>query len=212
MEWIPVTGSGGGVTASNPLEGKVWNVLGDSLTEVNFHATKFYHQYIKEWDSMAQVNNYGSSGRNIITMSTMYTTMTDTVDYVTVFGGVNDFGQGQPLGTFGDTTSSSFYGACDVLFKGLLTKYPTKKIGYIAPHHQNGYFAETEIKKLETYVNAAIQVARYYAIPTLDLYHEGTVCPMVDAHKTLYTTDGLHFTTAGQERIAVQIRNFLKRL
>jgi lysophospholipase L1-like esterase len=109
------------------LKNKVWNALGDSITNGQ-GTTKQYHSYIKDWEQMALVRNYGVSGRKISGtngMAERYVDMDNTADLVTLLGGINDINDGAAaLGTFADRTVATFYGACHVLFSGLRAKYP----------------------------------------------------------------------------------------
>lgn len=212
-----------GTTGSPPpsvLEGKTWNVLGDSLSQPSgTYTSKSYYEFVKEWANMLQINNYGTGGSTIATpwspMSERYTSMSATADYITVLGGINDHGRSNtPLGVFTDTANTTFYGGCHVLFKGLLAKYPSKKVGYIAPHFQTTFFSEVNTYGLnqEAYMNAAIEVAKCYGLPVLDLFHEGGISVRVTEQKTLYTVDGLHLNLAGHEWIARKIHAWLLTL
>lgn len=53
----------------------------------------------------------------------------EDADIIGVFGGTNDFGHGDaPLGTFGDRTVYTFYGACHYLMNRLVERFPGKAI------------------------------------------------------------------------------------
>lgn len=208
-----------GSSVLSDFAGMMWNVLGDSITEKNSHATKHYYEYVKEWLGLGTINNYGSSGSTIssthLPMSSRYSTMDATADIITVFGGVNDHGKNSPMGVFSDTTNTTFYGALHVLCQGLIKKYPSKRIGFITPH-RTSHWDWTETNdigiKLEDYVNAIKEVCAYYSIPVLDMFHEGNMYVVISEQSTLYTTDGLHLNTKGQELLARKIKNFLNKL
>ncbi len=55
------------------------------------------------------------------------------LDIIFISGGTNDFGLSVPLGTLEDTEDISFYGALDVLCKGILYKYPLAKVVFVTP-------------------------------------------------------------------------------
>lgn len=204
------------VTELHPF--KILNVLGDSLTSVNATATKRYHDWIGDWLGI-KVNNYGISGSTVGNkhdpMSERYAAMDSNADVITVFGGTNDFGRNQPLGTMADRTNDTFYGAMHVLLTGLLNKYFDRKIGFISLHHfGTGYFAEKNSFGLikSDYVKATKEVCEYYSIPLLNLYHSGGFNLEVEAQKTLYSTDSLHFNNEGHKRLAKLIYEFILRL
>ena len=67
--------------------------------------------------------NYGISGTTLSTSGSSpstsfvsrYSTMSDDADLVIVMGGTNDVRQGVPLGSWGDTTTGTFYGDLFIL-------------------------------------------------------------------------------------------------
>jgi lysophospholipase L1-like esterase len=197
---------------------KKYNALGDSITEANGQATNKYYQHLLVWNNLSRVRQYGYSGRCIQKknasdtdcMSTMYASMDDDADLITVFGGTNDWHLSEyGLGLMGDTTNITFYGALDVLIKGLTAKYPTKTIAFFTPlqRTQSGSYPA---RNLEDYANAMIAVCRKYSIPCLDLYHDGGFCPAIQG--ATYSTDGLHPNNAGHLIIAKKMYSFLNSL
>ena len=65
-------------------------------------------------------------------------------DVIIVFGGTNDFSQGDaPLGSFTDRTCYSFYGTMHVLCNKLINRYPESTIIFITPLHR---FGDEQIK------------------------------------------------------------------
>ncbi|PGC72631.1 hypothetical protein COM25_22845 [Bacillus wiedmannii] len=200
-----------------PIYKKI-NFLGDSLTALNGFATKRYHDWIRDWLGV-EVKNYGISGSTVGNkynpMSERFIDMDNDADVVITFGNTNDFGRDQPLGTMADRTNETFYGAMHVLLKGLLDKYPDKKIGYISMHHfGTGFFPEKNtlgLTKLD-YVKATREVCEYYSIPLLDLYRGGGFNFEIEGQKTLYSVDSLHFNNKGHERLAKLVYEFILRL
>ncbi len=193
------------------------NNLGDSLTALTAHASKPFHAWIGDWLG-AKINNYGISGSTVGSkydpMSVRYSGMSDTAKVTIVYGGTNDFGRNQPLGTMADRTNDTFYGAMHVLLKGLLEKYPDKKIGFVSMHHFGSYFPETNqfgLTKMD-YVKATREVCEYYSIPLLDLYASGGFNFEIEAQSTLYSVDKLHYNNKGHERLAKLIYEFILRL
>ena len=106
------------------LSGLKWNVLGDSITSTDY-ANKRYWEYISD-EIGIEVINYGISGSRIAVsqghdqpMCIRYSNMNDA-DIITVFGGTNDFSSNVTLGDITSTDTQTFYGALNVLCKGLI--------------------------------------------------------------------------------------------
>lgn len=236
MTWTKQTTSSGGTSSStSKWQGKKWNVLGDSLTEVNSKTNMHYHDYIKS-DWGMTVNNYGISGTGWYTPSwggghTDYfwnrvSGMDATADLITVFGGTNDWGDaGQPLvlGSLGDTSgSTSFYGAVDATLSQLITKYPTKTIAVFTPIPRQSAFPNVTSANgytMQNVADAIIAVCSKYSIPCLDLFRKSNLAPWnTTANNTYFTApsasspDGLHPNDAGHKILADKILSFLNTL
>ena len=171
------------------------------------------------------VYNYGMSGSTIggggsstpVTGSTpMNIRYADMVyaDYILVLGGVNDYTASVvPLGTKGDTTNQTFYGALKILIEGLITKYPTGKIGFMTPLRKaNDTAANVAGFTLKQYRDAIIDMCEDYCIPVLDLYTKGGCHPNIEAWKNANLPDGLHPNQAYYRRLALQIAQFIQTI
>ena len=208
-------------TNTNKLKDKVWNCLGDSITEHNGATTKNYHDFIKEWTS-CKVNNYGISGTGYTeTTSTpnnrfiqRVSSMDSRADIITVFGGINDFYFGtKPIGRFGDKTSDTFYGCVDELILALINKFPTKTIAVFTPLISTlSLNNNSRGESLNQYVQAIIEVCNYYAIPVLDLNKVSGLNPNIEVIKNNYIPDGTHPNANGHKKIAYKILSFLESL
>ena len=80
-------------------------------------------------------------------------------DCLVIFGGTNDYGHGNaPFGAMADNTADTFCGACHVLFRGLIEKYPTAKIVIMTPLQRTGgtHPCENTGKPLLDYVDTII--------------------------------------------------------
>ena len=200
---------------------KTWNALGDSITEHNGKTSENYHDFIKSWTGI-NVNNYGISGTGYTeTTSTpnnrfiqRVSSMDNSADIVTVFGGINDFYFGtKVLGQFGDKTSDTFYGAVDELLLALINKFPTKTIAVFTPLISTlALNPNSKGETLNQYVDAIIEVCNHYAIPVLDLNKISGLNPNVEVIKTNYIPDGTHPNENGHEKIAHKILSFLESL
>jgi len=90
-----------------------------------------------------------------------YKNLGDEADYILIMYGLNDMYHTN-LGTIDDETNETFYGAFNVVYKYLITKYPFAKIGAIVC---NAYLSEE-------YANAVREAAVKWGIPYLDLMRD----------------------------------------
>lgn len=192
-----------------------WNVEGDSLTEINYQSTKFYHQYVKDWLGIPLVNNYGVSGSTLNAVYSRRANMNKNADIITVWIGTNDAKNSTPIGTINDNTTSTFYGTLNLMSDFLLNTFPNKRVGFITLHIPAGTYYQdpnTAGHSTEDYADAMIAVGRKYSIPVLDLYHEGGFTLKNPTQNSLLATDGLHLNALGHERVARKVKTFLNIL
>ena len=163
--------------------------------------------------------NYGLSGSTIAkkhdadndAMCVRYASM-QSADVVMVMGGINDLWSNIPLGKYGDKNPLTFYGGMDALCKGLLQRFPTKKIIFITPTEQNNNGANLEIKTGYTakdYANVMNIICSKYGIPVFDANACSGINPVIGDISGMYTTDSLHLNDAGHERLGVLLSQFL---
>jgi lysophospholipase L1-like esterase len=218
------------VSTPSKWTGKIWNAMGDSITEVNFRANTRYHDYIKSKIGCT-VNNYGISGTGYFCGSSPFAgrvnSMAANADLITVFGGTNDWDnvtRTLVLGAYGDTSATgSFYGAVDSTLTQLIAKYPTKTIAVFTPlPRANGYGDSTKTGTgytMKQIADAIIQVCNKYSIPVLDLYRNSSLFPWDTTANATYfkdpgadPADGLHPNDAGHAVLADKILSFLNTL
>ncbi|MBE7031075.1 MAG: SGNH/GDSL hydrolase family protein [Ruminococcaceae bacterium] len=208
------------------LKGKKINFLGDSITEgvgVSDPQYMYVNMFAKKYG--AEVRNYGISGTRIARQKTPSENpsfdldfckraleMDPDADVVVVFGGTNDFGHGDaPFGSPSDRTEHTFYGACHVLMRTLIERFPTAEIVFMTPLHR--LEEEQEGKQpLSAYVDALKEVARIYSMPVLDLYAMSGINPQVPVHLETYMPDGVHPNDRGAEVVANRLGQFLLAL
>ena len=70
----------------------------------------------------------------------------------------------------------------------------------------------TDTRPLRAYVDAIKEVAGYYGLPVLDLFHMSGIQPNVEIIREKFMPDGLHPSDAGAEKLAKRIRAFLLSL
>lgn len=216
-------GSGSGTVSSSYWQGKIWNALGDSITEVNHHTTKQYHQFAKEILGIATVRNYGISGTTIAKKNTndnsamciRCQSMDTNADLITVAGGVNDLGFNIPLGSL-DTLDdpTTFYGGCKLLMESLIQRYPDKVIAIITPAKQDRFFRSPNNvgATTEDYTRILKEMASKYALPVFDNNALSGIYPKISANSSAWTTDGLHWNIKGHERVGRKLAQFLNTL
>ena len=214
------------------LKGTKINFLGDSITEgagTSSHDKMFTMLIEREYGAICQ--NYGIGGTRIARQKTpteekwdrdfisRVPEMDNEADIVVVFGGTNDFGQGDaPLGTMSDRTPYTFYGALHCLYTALTEKYPDVPVVILTPLHRlnedspKGDNKPAPVGTLKEYVNIIREVAEYYSFPVLDLYKESGLQPKVPVIQQKYIPDGLHPNDAGNEILAHKIARFLETL
>ena len=212
------------------LQGKIVNFLGDSITEgagASCVETR-YTSVLKEIAGLADFRNYGIGGTRIAKQKSItneqydcndfcgrFRQMDDNADIIVVFGGTNDYGHGDAdFGTFEDRTPDTYSGALHYLMRGLIEKYPTKRIVFITPLHREGDTRPNALhgKTLKAYVDQLKLTAEYYSLPVLDLFAAGSIQPDIPAQKAAYCPDGLHPNDAGNRLIAERLKTFLETL
>jgi lysophospholipase L1-like esterase len=132
----------------------------------------------------------------------------DKADVVFVFGGNNDFREGEvELGKAGDKDSSTFYGAVAILCDVLLKKYRREQLVFVLPlprfDEENprvkGKKKKT-IQPLSAYRFAIEEAASSYGIFVLDL---AGIFPLPQNDKgDEYTADGIHPNDRGHDLLA----------
>ena len=209
------------------LQGKIINVLGDSITQgYGTSAPEYiYENVLGRMVGAAAVRNYGIGGTRIAPqigpeefgepLCRRYRDMADDADVVLVLGGTNDYGHGNaPFGTPEDRTEDTYCGACHVLCRGLVEKYPTACIVIMTPlQRKDGTLpCQNSGRPLADYVDVLIGTAAQYSLPVLDLYRTAGICPDIAAQQADFAPDGLHPNDAGAHRMAARIAAFLSAL
>ena len=223
------------------IKGFKVNFLGDSITEgagVVDQNNRYDNRLAKMCD-LAAVNSYGISGSRLAHQVHPSETprydlcfcgraydMDITADMVVVFGGVNDYIHGDaPFGEIGDTTPATYCGGVYFLMNYLRQTYEGKPIVFMTPAR---CFLRKEVddrvvstharkrpgigKPLRPYVDAILETAKLFNIPTLDLYNDLGLDPHDPEIFDTYTMDGLHFNDAGHAVIAQKLKEFIDAL
>lgn len=215
------------------LKGKIINFLGDSITDGTPETQDImYHSVLKEMYDLKEARNYGKGGTRIARQGEITSLIRDRdfilraeemnpdADIIVVFGGTNDFGNGQaPLGNFEDRTMYTFYGAVHTLIQNLINNFFDKTIVFITPlhrHNEDGRGAwkpeGVEQRPLKEYVYAIKEVCEHYSVPVLDLFACGELIGNTPEWYKEYMPDGLHPNEKGHKIIAKKLGKFLENL
>ncbi len=207
------------------LKGKKIVFLGDSITAgICTSGPEYTFAGIIGKKYECTTVNYGYGGTKIamdpdeaeeksLNFSVRLMDMDDDADIVVVMGGTNDFKYNiLPIGKFGDNTFYTFYGACNILMRRLLNKYPGKPILIMTPLHTltelDPYAVRVKklpIGTLKDFVNVIREMAEYYSLPVLDLYAESGLQPAVEIIRKKYMEDGTHPNDEGHKLLAEKI-------
>ena len=218
------------------LNGIKANFLGDSITEGcgTTSQENVYHGVLKKNAHLAVVRNYGVGGTRIARQSEIKEpnprdedfimraqTMDLDADLIVVFGGTNDYGNGQAaLGEITDNTVFTFYGAVHFLCEDLKNKYPNAKIVFLTPMHRWNECGGLGTWKPEgvvqhplcDYVEAIKEACAMHEIPVLDLFNDEDLPINDNDFRRECAPDGLHPNDAGHEIIARKLQAFLETL
>lgn len=217
------------------LKGKIINFLGDSITEgVGTSGQDYvFHGLLKKKYGLKEVRNYGIGGTRIArqTEITCLTRdrdfilragmMNNDADVVVVFGGTNDFGNGQaPLGSIDNMDMHTFYGGVHTLIRNLIHEYYNKHIVFITPLHRLNEEScygtwkpdGVEQRPLKDYVKAIREVCEYYSVPVLDLFASGELAGNTPEWYNKYMPDGVHPNDEGHKIIANKLGKLLENL
>ena len=208
------------------LSSKSIGFMGDSITYGIGASDRTSTSYVALMNNeFGTVINYGVSGTLIAdeagysnAMVNRYSSMSDDLDIIVIYGGTNDWYYGTGWGTPDSTDTTTFLGALNVLMSGLVEKYCGKEIFFVTPMSSEYSNHNTDNqnacgKTMLDYRNAIIERATHYAIPVIDLY---SMCNMDVAHnasnKSYYSADGVHPNDAGHKRVHDRILTFIANI
>ena len=208
-----------GANTHLPWVEKTWVVFGDSLTEENGTAQKRYHDNIHD-ETGITVLNHGKSGSGYVKSgagAAWHSRVGDLedveFDVITFFGSGNDLSSNIDIGTASDTGTETIGGAINTTLDNLLAIHPLAKIGMITPTPWYNNMPYNE-RKMTSYSDLIIEIAKRRSIPYLDLFRCSTLNPNESnsLKAFFYNSDGTHPNDEGHKRITPQIREFLKTL
>lgn len=140
----------------------------------------------------------------------------NTVDYITIMYGTNDYTSLVPLGSKDSNLDTDFNGAINKVIENIQTTYPHIKILFLTPtwrsRMDNGDGKESDTNAnslghyLIDYVDSILERADDFKLMKHDLYRNSGINKYTTAY---YQTDGLHLTNKGDEVIARAIGHAL---
>ena len=216
------------------LANKKINFIGDSITwgtnpdsaDVNTTTSdttrlKPFSETVSELTG-ALTTNYGWGGRTlavdrsdgslgVINLIDLEDRIDFDADIVFILIGINDLHTTRELGTFGDTTASTFYGALDILCKKISTNWRVSEGKQVA---LSTYFDYDREPNWSAWMDAIRTVCKQYAIPVADLMYEARINPKTDDGELFaYRADGMkdpHPKQAGYDVMGRYYANWLK--
>lgn len=212
-----------GVNSIYPHAGDIAVFLGDSCTwgytpfKASQRLKRPYPTVIKDLCKFSEVYNYGISGDTVATktdkhsMVARYKCMTSKADVIGVLGGINDYSFDDiQFGTVGTADTTTFCGCYETMVKGLVEKYPDKKIFLMTLLPNGQGKVRKDNKTLDDYNNAIISIGKKYGVPVLDLGARVGFSCNVAWQKDKYMPDLIHPSQlAVDERVAPVIANFI---
>lgn len=210
-------------TGAKRYEGKIIHCLGDSITQGVGDNNLGWVSHLQQMLPNTTIRNYGIAGTTITQFEERgqefvfrFQDMEPDADVIIVFGGINDYNHGLPLGSADSHGPDTFYGALKLIVSGLIEKYPLADIMFITPMKACGFkgyphwnTANSDGKKLVEYRNAILRICESYSVPVLDLFSVSGLTPDIPSAKALLLSDGLHPSPLGYEKVTRKIYNFL---
>lgn len=200
---------------NQPHKGKKWLPTGDSMT-----IQSLYFDTVKDITGLIEfTSNVGANGHGI---KTFLDAVTDAdiieADIITAFIGTNDYGHGGgTLGTIDDLeTDETIYGYMKKSINRILTLNSNVRLIFFTPTNRGPYASEPNGIEPNPYgltiknIGAAMQdVCRYYGIPCEDT---GGKSGINSYNLGLMTSDNLHISGEGAERVGKIMGNFINSL
>lgn len=188
-----------------------WTLIGDSLSQGNSWWNNVREQYY-----IPVVTNLAVAGKRMSGASGMWLgkdSVTATTDFCTIMGGTNDQGGSvargsiQPVGATFNT--DTFIGAYQTLIEGLLVKNPKMRILLMTPPRAWTDTTGTTLRSgLKDYGDDVKAIGQFYNLPVIDMYHN---MGYNEVNQKTYLSDGLHWTTEGQKRVASLVCGALRQ-
>lgn len=180
--------------AKNTANSKI-TVIGDSITEHNFRATKNWVEYLKDF-SGAIVTNLGKSGTGFAAGNgdDYYETRIDQIpedtDIIGVAISFNDlYALSGNFGTTDDTEQNSVFGYANHFFTSLINKFPNTQIICYSQNLWSTWQTEPIHTKTVEYMNGIQTICEKNGIPFYNTALKIGLKPWLDEQQTKYFTN-----------------------
>ena len=206
--------------------------LGDSITQgvgASDHAHSFVG--IVEKETGARVLNAGMGSTRIaasdlqwdephwhaLDFVTRAAVLPDDCDFIFVFGGTNDYGDGDaPVGDETDKGVNTFAGAVNRLITLLIAKYGRERVVFITPcrrYSEEAHFCRVNgayVAPFPEYAGMLKSLLEKHGIRYIDLYSDPEMPKPESTSETACFRDGLHPNDRGHRHIADRVIYFLE--
>lgn len=195
----------------NTLQGKTWNAVGDSLTDMDLYesdvATRLGITVINCGlsSSTIAINNTYLQNSSIVerVCGLNGNTPYNDVDIWTIMGGLNDKLYNSPLGTIESTDLSTVYGALKKICEYIRSRANNPKLILFTPTQSN-----RDGEYMQNVTIAIKRVAQLYSCPVIDLYNESGICHTNIAN---VLQDGVHPNSIGKSMLVSTISSGIIR-
>jgi lysophospholipase L1-like esterase len=214
--------------------GKKILLYGDSITNGYIpggaHGT-YYEGFIKEKTDATAVVKKGydsaccarkSGWNNYLSDDTrLQDLIAQDPDVVLMLTGTNDYQLGNPIGQIGDGLLTTFIGSLTYIIQTIMQSLPDCVIVLCTPTPYYGSMATGSLasgraanaagNNIRDYAEAVIALARQYSVPVCDV---NAMAGWLDTNEALkiFTTDGVHLSQKGYDRITSIQAGFYKTL
>lgn len=184
-------------TYTNKRKGEI---SADSVASPNFA------QHLQRTLGAKELINLGMNGISYSTCSSVHSqwalsktyTKAKDGDVIILAAGTNDYGTNVEIGHKEDTEDVSFFGAVDVVFRGIKQNNPNAAIYVILPIPRQNEEANEKGYVLDDYRLALAYKAKIYGLFVIDGRNIG-IDPKKEKERLLYMDDGLHPNVAGHK-------------
>lgn len=215
---------------TNKLTGKHILYNGDSITEsrTNEESASYnggaFPALIADITS-STYTNYAHGGATLATGNSSYyrivdhiTDMSSTCDAVVLSGGINDYWQNIPLGSYDEddfttaVNTSTVCGALESIFRQAINKWCGKPIIFVITHKilNTAFNNNTAGYSFKDLHDKIVGICKKYSIPYYDCFEDGGLNAYIDIMNTTYLTagssgepDGCHPNKSAYERYYV---------
>lgn len=174
------------VSSKKQAPGK-WLAVGTSVTYWDgVDIRTGYQTFVKEHFEFSSYENLGVWGGSATDLAKNLTSL-KAADYVTIEHGINDLGQGTPIGSIDDfidnTGPNTFFGAYRKIIGRLYELNPNVLIILITPVKATGtafniperWWMEANGHYLKEYVDAIFEIAEFCSFPVADVFGKSNI-------------------------------------